>query len=132
MRSCSLKKKGGTCIPLGNTPLLTIITDSWYTYFVLIVTVVHTRKSTSCIHCQGLLWGSWQYLKKCCPPSQTTKGVKKRLSQPRHDPMLKAPILLGAVPPTEQGKMTQWREVWPQCVRPIKKCWPQCLPWRRK
>ena len=30
--------------PLRNTPLLTITTDSWYTYFELIVIVVHTRK----------------------------------------------------------------------------------------
>ena len=40
-----LKEKGGdTYIPLGNTPLLTITTVSWYTYFELIVTIVHTRK----------------------------------------------------------------------------------------
>ena len=42
MMSCSLKKKGG--VLLEDTPLLTITTDSWYIYFVLIVTVVHTRK----------------------------------------------------------------------------------------
>ena len=30
--------------PLRNTPLLTIIADSWYMYFELIVKVVHTRK----------------------------------------------------------------------------------------
>ena len=38
------RKRGGTHIPLRNTPLFTITTDSWYTYFELIVTVVHTRK----------------------------------------------------------------------------------------
>ena len=44
-RSCSLKEKGGcTYRPLRNTPHLTIYTDSCYTYFKLIVTVVHTRK----------------------------------------------------------------------------------------
>ena len=42
-------------------------------------------------------------------------------------PHAKGPILLGAVPPTEEGKMTQGREVWPWCVRPIKKHWPQWL-----
>ena len=39
------KRKGGcTYRPLRNTPHLTIYTDSCYTYFELIVTVVHTRK----------------------------------------------------------------------------------------
>ena len=38
------RKRGGIYVPLGNTPLLTVTTDSWYTCFVLIVTVVHTRK----------------------------------------------------------------------------------------
>ena len=44
------RKRGDTYRPLRNTPLLTTITDSWYTYFelivtvLLIVTVVHTRK----------------------------------------------------------------------------------------
>ena len=73
--------------------------------------------------------GSQQYSKKCCPPSQTTKDMrKKRLLQPQHGPMLKAPILLGAMPPTEEGRMTQWSEVWPWCTRPIRKCWPQWPP----
>ena len=90
-------------------------------------------KYVSCIDCQDLLLESQQYLRKCCPPYQTTKGVrKKRPPHPQHDPMLKAPIPLGAMSPTEQGKMTQWREVWPWCVRPIKKHWPQYLPWKRK
>ena len=39
-----LERKRGVHIPLRNTPLLTITTDSWYTYFELIVMVVHTRK----------------------------------------------------------------------------------------
>ena len=39
------KRKWGVYIrPLRNTPHLTIYTDSCYTYFKLIVTVVHTRK----------------------------------------------------------------------------------------
>ena len=40
------KIKGGgyTCRPLGNTPHLTIYIDSCYTYYKVIVTVVHTRK----------------------------------------------------------------------------------------
>ena len=29
-----------------------------------------------------------------------------------------------SAPPTEEGKMTQWKEVWPRYVRPIKKHWP--------
>ena len=37
-------KRGGIHGPLRNTPLSTITTDSWYTYFELIVTVVDTRK----------------------------------------------------------------------------------------
>ena len=41
MRLCSLKEKGGcTCRPLRNIPHLTIYTDSCYTHFKLIVTVV--------------------------------------------------------------------------------------------
>ena len=44
-RSCSLKEKRGcTYRPLRNTPHLTIYTDSCYTHFELIVTVVYTRK----------------------------------------------------------------------------------------
>ena len=40
-----LKEKGGYMYTLlEDTPLLTITTDSWYIYFELIVTVVHTRK----------------------------------------------------------------------------------------
>ena len=39
------RKRGrGTYTPLRNTPHLTIYTDSCYTYFGLIATVVHTRK----------------------------------------------------------------------------------------
>ena len=34
--------------------------------------------------------------------------------QPWHGPILKAPIPLGVVPPTEEEKTTQWKEVWPQ------------------
>ena len=39
-----LKKKEGTDRLLTNTPLLTIISNSLYTYFALILTVVHTRR----------------------------------------------------------------------------------------
>ena len=38
------RKRWGAYRPLRNTPHLTIYTDSCYTYFGLIVTVVHTRK----------------------------------------------------------------------------------------
>ena len=44
-----LKRKRGVHIyPLGNTPLFAITTDSWYTYFELIVTVYIQGNFYSC------------------------------------------------------------------------------------
>ena len=34
--------------------------------------------------------------------------------------------------PTEEGRMTWWKVVWPWYTRPIKKHWPHWLPLRRK
>ena len=51
-------------------------------------------KYISCIDCQDPLLESQQYLKKCCPPSQTTKDVRrKRLLWPQCSLVLKAPFL---------------------------------------
>ena len=42
------------------------------------------------------------------------------------------PIPLEVVPHTRERKMTWWKEVWPWYTRPIKKCWLQWLPLRRR
>ena len=57
---------------------------------------------------------------------------EERHLQPQQGPILKAPIPLGAVPPTKERKMTWWKEAWPWYARPIKKCWPWWLPLRRR
>ena len=55
--------------------------------------------------------GSQQYFKRCCPPSQTTKGVKKkRHQQPWQGPILKSHIPLKVVYPTKERKTTWWKK----------------------
>ena len=44
-------------------------------------------------------------------PNQERHVRKRRPLQPLHDDLLRTPIPPGAIPPTEWGKMTQWRGV---------------------
>ena len=66
------------------------------------------------------------------PPDHQEPEEEKASAAMAWPPMLKASILLRAMPPTEEGKMSWWKEVWPWYARPIKKHCPQWLPWRRK
>ena len=93
----------------------------------------YTWRFTNCIDFQGLLLGNQCYLKRCCPPSKTTKGRRgKRPLQPWWAPIQKIPIPLEAASPRKERETAWWREVWPQYARPTKMCWPQQLPSRRR
>ena len=69
---------------------------------------------TNCLKLWSLLLGNQCYLKRCCPPLKTTKGVRrKRHLQPWQGPIPKTPIPLEVASPRKERETAWWREVWP-------------------
>ena len=93
----------------------------------------YTWRFTSCTDSLGLLLGNQCYLKRCSPPSKTTKGGKgKGYLQPWQGPIQKTPIPQKVVPLRKERKTAQWREVWPWYMRPTKKHWLWQLPSKKR